>query len=105
MGVNVCKNDIPVESYIGVTPLISVNKANVIIEVVKHAENGEGYIVRLYECNNSYENVCCMLAPEVVGAEVCNMLEESKDVLDIQEHAVNIVMKPYEIKTIRLRVK
>lgn len=82
--------------------LISPEKSNVVIEAMKQMEGGKDIIVRMYECYNSNGVIKCILHPDIAAVEVCNMLEETKEQLTIREHSVEIHMKPYEIKTLKL---
>lgn len=87
-----------------VLPVIQTDASNVIVETVKRAEDGGSLILRLYECKNRYTNVSCKLHPKIQKAWECNMLEEDKEELPVKENGFRFVMKPYEIKTLRLYV-
>ena len=85
-------------------PFATVDAPNVTIESVKGAQDGDGVIVRLYEC---FGMRCCVrlalgFAPK--EASVCDLLERPiEESLDRDGERVTFNLKPYEIKSIRLR--
>ncbi len=81
----------------------SVNKANVVLETVKQAENGNGTILRLYECENARTRAQLTVPAGVTEAYVTNMLEEIETPLTVQDGKVAFTIKPYEILTILLK--
>ncbi len=78
----------------------SVNKRNVILETVKAAENGEGTVLRLYECENARTKVTVQLPEGTKAAYLTNLLEEIESELDVVDNAVTFTIKPYEIITV-----
>ena len=85
--------------------LLSVNKPNVIVETVKHAEDGDGWVVRMYECDNAKTPVKLQWNRPVRSVEECNCIEEKVCDLAHKEGAFDFVIKPLEIKTFRIREK
>ena len=79
---------------------VILDKTNVILEVVKAAENGEGTILRLYEAFNRREEVSIKFGYPVKQVYECNMLEEKQESLAIQDNQITFTIKPYEIKTL-----
>jgi alpha-mannosidase len=82
--------------------LVRVDKANVIIETVKEAEDGRGLIVRLYENERSRGEVKLTTGFRLGSAYQCNLLEENQHPLQIAPHELGFMMKPYQILTLRL---
>lgn len=80
--------------------LASVNKRNVILETVKAAENGEGTVLRLYECENARTKVTVQLPEGTKAAYLTNLLEEIESELDVVNGTVTFTIKPYEIITV-----
>lgn len=85
------------------------NGENIVIDVVKPAEDGSGdLILRLYESKRA--DTCCKLKwslPRAVkSAVLCNMLEgrESEQPLAIAEDSAALHFRAFEVKTIRLSV-
>ena len=81
----------------------SVNKGNVVLETIKQAENGDGTVLRLYECENSRTKTTLTVPGEFTKAYATNLLEEIEEELPIAGGKVVFTIKPYEIKTILLR--
>jgi len=84
--------------------LVSTDKKNVIIETVKPAEDGDGVIVRLYESDNALTNVTVKWSRPFSSVEQCNMLEEKiGEVSCTGSREIHFVIKPFEIKTLRIK--
>ncbi len=100
----------PVEVYRGSAtneaPLVTVDAANVIIETVKNAEDGDGVIVRLYEAEGSH--ACTQLATRLplAGAWETDMLERPTRPLPLSAAEATttlpLSLRPFEIKTLKL---
>lgn len=84
---------------------IAVDTSAVIIETIKQAEDGDGVIVRLYECTRSRKPVTLTCASPLEGAERCNLLEEKIGPVEWDGQAVKLTIRPYEIVTLRLRLR
>ena len=80
-----------------------VDQKNVILETIKQAEDGNGNILRLYECENARTRTALTLPEGVTKAYVTNLLEEIQGELPIHDGRVLFTIKPYEILTILLR--
>ena len=78
---------------------------NVMLETVKRAEDGDGWILRLYEYMQCRGPVELTFARRVQSAEDCNLLEETQAVLPVSAdgRCVRFTVTPYEIKTLRVR--
>lgn len=85
---------------------ISTDKDNIIIETVKPAENGDGIIVRLYDCENSLTKATLTFAEGMLeSVEECNLMEEKEADIEACGNSFTVSVKPYEIKTYRVRLK
>lgn len=74
-----------------------------IIETIKQAEDGNGLIVRLYECNRQRGEVNLLTNFAVAEAYITNLLEDNQDALAIEDaYQVSLPIKPFQIVTIRL---
>ena len=82
--------------------LLSVDRTNIVVETVKQAEDGQGLIVRLYECRRQRGQVTLTTSFELGGAWRTNLLEEAQAVLPVGHRQVSLYVKPYEIVTLRL---
>lgn len=81
---------------------VQADSGNVIVEVVKPADDGNGMIVRLYELFNRDCVTRLKLAAPVRAAFRCDMLEQDQEELSADGDTVALHMKPYEIQTIRI---
>ncbi|MCL2221721.1 MAG: alpha-mannosidase [Oscillospiraceae bacterium] len=93
----------PGAAKVGFFSLASSDSDNVVIETIKPAEDGDGIILRVYECDNSLSNAVITLGRPLRSAEECNMLEDKICDVDFSDNKVRFQIKPYEIKTIRIR--
>ncbi len=75
---------------------------NVIVDTVKAAEDGNGFIVRVYEATGSRTDASLTFELDVDWAKECNLMEEDELVMDLAGGTLRFVMKPFEIKTFRL---
>lgn len=82
--------------------LVQVNVPNVIIEVVKEAEQGKEMVIRLYEAFNRRTKAELTFADPIKTAAACNMLEEVKEMLTADGNKVAFTLKPFEIKTFQI---
>ena len=85
--------------------LFSLNKANIILDTVKPAEDGSGDLVlRLYEsmCTRTRARLETSLPVRTVA--LTNMLEEVKSELEIQHGGVMLEFSPFQILTLRMKL-
>ena len=85
--------------------MVSVNSPNVIIETIKQAEDGDGIIVRLYESQRKRGRVKVKMGGEIESAWETNLLEENQSQLQIASNEVILNVRPYQIMTLRLKMK
>jgi alpha-mannosidase len=84
--------------------LATVDQSNIIIEAVKRSEDGASIVFRLYEaeCNRTAVNLAILF--DHVSVSETNMLEEEITSLDVADGQVNLEFKPFEIKTIKVKI-
>lgn len=75
---------------------------NCFIEVLKEAEDQNGTIIRMYENKNRHTKTRISLPKSVEKMYECNLMEQNEKEMEIVEHVVEVVLKPYEIKTYRM---
>ena len=83
--------------------LFRCDAANVVMEAVKQAEDGDGVILRLYECFNRRCTVHVVCAGQITYLEECDLLENGIHELRHDADCFAFEIKPYEIKTFRLK--
>lgn len=83
-------------------PLVDVAAHNVAIETIKQAEDGNGIIVRLYEYQRERGPVTLHTNFKVSAVFVCNLLEENTEELDLSDGKITLMLRPYQIVSLRL---
>lgn len=81
---------------------VKVSQPNVVLEVLKKAEDGNGYILRLYESWNKYTKAYLKFFQSFDKVYLCNMLEEIEKLLKKNNYVCEVEMKPFEIITLRV---
>jgi alpha-mannosidase len=83
--------------------VVSVDHPGVQLSAVKRADDGSGdLIVRLYEACGDRTPVSVRAATRVRAAHRCNALEESVLGLEVADGFVALVLRPFELVTLRL---
>ncbi len=85
--------------------MVKVDKDNVIIEVVKKAEDSDEIIVRLYEYHNKRSRVNVTFFTELESVIECNLMERDLQAVEFNNDSFNFEIKPFEIKSFKLKVK
>ncbi|HOV68944.1 MAG TPA: glycoside hydrolase family 38 C-terminal domain-containing protein, partial [Clostridia bacterium] len=85
--------------------LVWLDKENVVIEAVKKAEDSGDIIVRLYECYNRRARVKLTFCQPILQAWECDMLENEEIGMDIDGNSFEFEIKPYEIKTFKIKAR
>lgn len=83
--------------------LCSVTAPNVMLETVKQAEDGDGWIVRMYETENARTECSFRWERPCTSIEECNCMEDEKTGVKTSAQQIDFVIKPFEIKTFRIR--
>lgn len=99
----------PAEAHPGQLPpefsLAGVDQPNVVIEVVKKAEDSDDLIVRLYESYNRRTLANLNFFMELAGVWECDLMENELQLIDFNKNCFQFEIKPYEIKTFKLKLK
>ncbi len=82
--------------------LVACDAPNVVIETVKRAEDGNGVIVRLYECQRKRGAVNLSFGFPVKAVYRTNLLEEIQTELTVEDGGVSYPIRSYEIVTLRI---
>jgi alpha-mannosidase len=82
---------------------ITCDRPNVIVETLKKAEDGDDLILRLYEAHGARGPVTLRIALPVKSAAECNGMEEEIGPADFAEGMLRFGVRPWEIRTFRLR--
>jgi alpha-mannosidase len=84
-------------------PLVSCPVPNIVIETIKRAEDGDGLIVRLYECQRRRGLVTLQTAFPLQAAWVTDLLEENQQELAVEGDRLTLPVRPFQIVTLRLK--
>lgn len=88
------------ESY----SIVSVDKKNIIVSAVKEACDNEDVIIRLYEAYGERTEVSLTMGFEFAEVYESDLIEtECINKLEVNEKTFSFQMKPYEIKTFRVK--
>lgn len=82
---------------------LSNERPGVIISAVKPAEDGEGLIVRLYECHNERGLDRLTFAQPPAAAWECNLLEDKLGPVELAGNGFEFEVRPYEVKTFLIK--
>ncbi len=80
--------------------LVSVEQENIVIETVKKAENGSGYIVRAYESANKRTNAKICLGIPVKRVWLTDLMENKTKELQVKDGRLEVPFGSYEIQTL-----
>ena len=98
----------PIEKQEGTLPesfsLISSSNDAFVIETVKLAENGDGFIVRGYESLNGKAKTEVKFGFDVKSVELCDLQENKICDLEVVDSALKLAVSNFEIVTLRVRV-
>lgn len=83
-----------------ITSLAEFDASNIIVESVKRAENGEGFILRFYDALKNGGEVNIRFRVPVHQVYETNLLEEKIRELKLVEQVIKLYVRPFEIKTI-----
>ena len=91
------------ENIDGESSLLSIDSENIFLESIKKAEDGQGFILRLYEGENKRTKCGIHFPKRPKDVSLCNMLEENKSSIDIDgKSTIELNFKCFEIITLRV---
>jgi alpha-mannosidase len=83
--------------------IASVDDRNLVLDTIKRAEDGDGVVVRLYECHGARGVAKLHVQWAVKSAVFCNILEEEIEPARVGDGIVEIPYTPFKIVSLRLR--
>lgn len=84
--------------------LFKFNDANILVDAIKKAEDEDMIIIRFHDYSGSRQNVSIDSDYEITGWMETNLME--KPIEDLRnENSINVVVNPYEIKTLMIKMK
>jgi alpha-mannosidase len=98
---------LPVGKHQGALPrehsFLQVGSDNVIVSALKKAEDENALVLRLYEWAGQQAEVKVQLPPGAESARETDLMEKPMGGLQVNGSAVNVPIKPYEIKTVEVQ--
>jgi alpha-mannosidase len=99
--LNVAPRVVPAGGTQSAGSLLTVAAPNVIIDTVKWAEDGSGYILRLYECEGTMAAGHVDFGHDVERVAETNLLEDEVIAeLSVRRRRVRCDLRPFELKTL-----
>lgn len=83
--------------------LISISRKGVVLDAFKKAQDGDGYILRVFEAYSSRGKCRITLPKEIKSAGECLMTEVGFEDIGHDGSAFEFFIKPNEVKTFRIR--
>ena len=84
---------------------IQIDQPNIVIETVKKAEDGHGFIIRLYESQRKRGNFTLKTNFSLSEAWRANILEKNLEKISVDKKSLCYAITPYQILTLRLMPK
>lgn len=79
---------------------VNISSDNIVLDTWKKAENGQGYILRLYEAGGRRTRTVITLDGFSVCG-LCNLLE--KQVMELEGNSIELEFKPFEVHTLLIK--
>ncbi len=106
IGRQVPSSDIsrPMLDGVGVGPVVAIDHPGVLATAVKRADDGsDDLIVRCHEAVGDRADTTFRLPAPITAAWRCDLLEAPGESLDTADGIVRVVLRPFELVTLRLR--
>ena len=81
--------------------LLRIDADNLIIESIKPAEDGNGFIARIYETEGCYTMCNLTFNSQFESVSKTDMLEYDDEPIETINNSIKLNFKPFEIKTLR----
>ena len=81
--------------------LVAADRA--VVETIKPAEDGDGYVVRLYDDARTRGRRRLAFAHPVRSFADCGLLEDRDEAIAIEGDTCDLALAPYQIRTLRVR--
>ncbi|MGB4419145.1 MAG: alpha-mannosidase [Bacillota bacterium] len=81
----------------------TVNAASTVLETVKKSEDDDSTVLRFYEYGNCRDDVVVEFPRRVKEAVECNLMEKPVEKAELSGDRLTFQIKPYEIKTFKVK--
>ena len=82
--------------------LCELDADNIIIESIKGAEDGQGYILRIYVAEGSATQCQLKINHQLTSIVQTNMLEDVESQYNVAANEIELKFTPFEIKTLKI---
>ncbi len=98
----------PMASHPGKLPkrwgLLEITPQNVVVSALKPGSDGTA-VLRVYEATGQATTAKIRLSAQVAAAEEVNLMEDPGRKLPVADNTLQFDLRPFEIKTIKLRLQ
>lgn len=81
---------------------LKASAPNVVVDTIKPAEDGEGWVVRLYESTGAHAAVTLEFGVEISAVWTSNILEDRLEGLPVEGRICRLSLRPFQIATLRV---
>jgi alpha-mannosidase len=82
--------------------LLKVSPRNVVVDTIKPAEDGDGWVVRLYESSGASARAILDFGVDVASVWMSNILEDRLEALLADSRTCRLRLRPFQIATLRI---
>jgi alpha-mannosidase len=93
----------PGRTTLGEESWFTFSSDRIVVDAVKRAENSDDVVIRFHEYTGARERIQIDTLLPVEGWCECNLMEEAME--EYRDDNIELLIKPYEIKTILLKLK
>ena len=83
-------------------PLVSAAPDNVVVDTIKPAEDGAGWVVRLYESHGATTAATLRFGAPLTAVRRSNTLEDRIEAVPVADGTCALVLRPFQIVTLRI---
>jgi len=85
--------------------LVEFDSDNIIVESIKKSQKDDDIIIRFYDAGKIGKNINLKINNSITAVYETNLLEEIENETVIDNGITSMYVKPFEIKTLKCRMK
>jgi alpha-mannosidase len=82
---------------------IQVKPNNVVVSCVKLAEESDDYVIRIYDASGEGAKAEIIFGFQIKEAYEADLMEKKLAILKTQGNKLNLILRPFDIRTVRIR--
>lgn len=98
----VWKNSAAANKLQNMQSMFKVDRESVVIETVKKAQDGNGFVIRMYESLGGRGEVNLTTSFDIKSCYETDLIEENKKQIQTQNNQINLFIKPFQILTLQV---